>query len=318
MTKIKTLGISLAVATALSFSGCGSSSSNDDNSNDTSTINTGTFVDVPTKNLKYITPTLNGYTDENGKYQYKDGEKVKFYLGNMLLGEVDGGEIVTPYTLAEDTDILNPSQTTKNIARLLQSLDSNQADEDRILLPESVKTLNIDEFNIANLTESDMNTILTKADSSNSLVTETNAASKLKVYVKNVLDTPQNKITMQLLTQNPWYVIEYSTSSNDTYCNGKFTYNNTDVTVEYIENGNNVSQNVRYTLLNGKLIAAHDGKVETEVLTANDNTSLTVSKKAYDPITGAFLHEEGKKWFINRQDALNFAQSKGKDCSSEM
>lgn len=314
MKRIKPLGMSLSLVSLLLI-GCGGGGSSS-NTPSSSSSNTGTFIDVPTKNLKYVTPTLSGYTDENGKYQYKDGEKVKFYLGDMLLGEVAGGEIVTPYTLAGDTNISNPSQKAKNIARLLQSLDSNQTDEDRILLPESVKTLNIDEFNISTLTENDMNTILTRANSNNSLVDETNATSKLKVYVENVLDTPQNKITTQLLTQNPWYVIEYD--NNGTYCNGKFTYNNTDVTVEYIENGNNVSQNARYTLLNGKLITAHDGKVETETLSSNNNSSITVDKKAVDAVTGAFRNQMQKKWFINRQDALDFAQSRGKDCSPEM
>ena len=312
MKEIKSLGVSLSLVSILLI-GCGGGSG----STSPSSSNSGTFVDVPTKNLKYVTPTLSGYTDENGKYQYKDGEKVKFYLGDLFLGEVTGGEIVTPYTLAGDTNISNPSQTAKNIARLLQSLDSNQTDEDRILLPESVKTLNIDEFNISTLTENDMNTILTRANSNNNLVNEANATAKLKVYVENVLDTPQNKITMQLLTQNPWYVIEYD-NNNGTYCNGKFTYNNTDVTVEYTENGNNVSETLRYTLLNGKLVGAHDGKVETETLSSNNNSSITVNKKAVDAVTGAFRNQMQKKWFINRQDALDFAQSRGKDCSSEM
>jgi uncharacterized protein YceK len=39
MTKIKTLGISLAVATALSFSGCGSSSSNNVDKDEVTTKN---------------------------------------------------------------------------------------------------------------------------------------------------------------------------------------------------------------------------------------------------------------------------------------
>ena len=73
-------------------------------------------MDVSTKNLKYVTPTQTGYTDENGQYRYKKGEKVKFYLGDIYLGKVNGGEIITPYALSGDSNYSNPSQKTKNIA----------------------------------------------------------------------------------------------------------------------------------------------------------------------------------------------------------
>lgn len=303
--------LSLATISILSlgFTGCGSGNT------DTTTTNIGTFVDVPTKNLKYRTQSITGYTDENGKYKYASREKVKFYLGNIYLGEVTGGEIITPYTLSGDTNYSSPNQKTKNIARILQSLDTNRTDQDRIFLPDSVKSMTLD-INISNATEGDLNSIMSAVNSSNTLIDENNASNQMRVYVENILDTPQDKITLSLLKQNPWYVIEYN--SNGTYCNGKFTYNDTDLQMEYIEeNGNNISVNLRYTLLNGKLISKHDGKIETEVLNGSTNTYIDINKTAIDATNGSFRNSMSKRWFVNRQDAIDFANSKGKDCSGE-
>ena len=308
------ISLSTIAVFILGLNSCGGGNNLNSNQDVNTSADTGTFIDVPTKNLKYITPTQFGYTDENGQYKYIKGEKVKFYLGDIYLGEIKGGEIVTPYALSGDTDYSSPSQKTKNIARILQSLDTNQTDEDRIFLPDDVKTMNID-INISTATEADLNNILSAANSSNQLINETDATNKMKTYIKNVLDTPQNKITKELLKQNPWYVIEYN--SNGTYCNGKFSYNDRNVKVEGIENGNNISLTVRYTLLNGKLVTVHDGKVETEVLTNSTNTYVDINKTAVDAIDGSFRNYMDKRWFINRQDALDFANSRGKDCSLE-
>jgi hypothetical protein len=130
--KIKSFGIGLAVATALSigFTGCGSSSSDTQSISDD--VNTGTFVDSPVYGLKYKTATQEGYTNSKGEFKYKDGEKVEFFLNTLSLGEVNASVLITPYTMAGDTNISNPSKKASNIALLLQNFDSNRNNENMI------------------------------------------------------------------------------------------------------------------------------------------------------------------------------------------
>lgn len=277
----------------------------------------GSFVDVPTQNLAYNTASQTKYTDINGKYDYIAGDKVEFYLGNLLLGEVTGGDIITPYTLAGDNDISNPSQAAINIARILQSLDTDLDNEDRIILPDTVKTLNVSGFTIATATKDDLQSILDEVGSQNTLIGEESAIAKMKTYVGNVLVEPQNTITIELLTKNPWYVIEYN--DRDTNCNGKFTFNTSDLSVQFIDNGQPVNyDHITYTLLNGKLITVHDQKIETESLLIDDGTSLSLDKVAINAITGEYKHSESKQWFKNKDDAIEFAKNlpNQADCSS--
>ena len=88
-----------------------------------STTSTGTFIDAPVKGLHYKTATQDGYTNENGEFKYVAGEIIEFKLGTLSLGSVSADGLITPYTLAGDTDISNPSNKAINIALLLQNFD---------------------------------------------------------------------------------------------------------------------------------------------------------------------------------------------------
>lgn len=138
---------SLAVVTALGlgFSGCGSSSENT-TENETQT---GTFVDAPVQGLHYITATQDGYTDENGTFQYIEGETIEFKLGNLSFGNVQAGNMITPYTMAGDTNISNPSDKATNIALLLQNFDGNRS---------NTQTLDLSNLRDYNFTDIDLNT----------------------------------------------------------------------------------------------------------------------------------------------------------------
>lgn len=80
----------LTSLTLLLFSGCGGRS-------DTKTIELleGTFVDSPVKGLYYTTSTQSGYTDVDGKFKYKPGENITFYIGNLSIGSSNGKNLVT-------------------------------------------------------------------------------------------------------------------------------------------------------------------------------------------------------------------------------
>ncbi|HET8705169.1 MAG TPA: hypothetical protein VFM46_02610 [Pseudomonadales bacterium] len=84
---------------------------------------TGQFVDSPVAGLRYKTDSQDGLTNENGEFQYRRQETVEFFLGNFSLGSSHVRSTVTPLDLA-DTDSYDNNRVI-NIARLLQSLDSN-------------------------------------------------------------------------------------------------------------------------------------------------------------------------------------------------
>jgi hypothetical protein len=100
MNTLKQIGMGLALISTLAMTGCGGSSSSSNDGGGGGTTEEGTFVDAPVMGLHYKTDTQDGYTDAKGTFKYNIGEKVEFSLGNLSLGKVEAGAMITPYTLA--------------------------------------------------------------------------------------------------------------------------------------------------------------------------------------------------------------------------
>jgi hypothetical protein len=135
MHTLKQIGMGLVVISTLAMTGCGDSDDSDTGGGDTtSTTQIGTFIDAPVMGLHYRTATQDGYTDAKGTFKYKSGEKVEFLLGNLSLGKVEAGAIISPYTLAgvEDANdtVKDDNNYATNIALLLQNLDFEIDDGD--------------------------------------------------------------------------------------------------------------------------------------------------------------------------------------------
>ncbi len=97
-----------------------------------SDIQIGHFIDAPVTGLYYETSSkLSGYTQQ-GQFEFKDGDEVRFYLGSTsqhkLLATVAAQEVVTP-NLASTT----PSKSL-NMVRLLLGIDTEPNREDLINL----------------------------------------------------------------------------------------------------------------------------------------------------------------------------------------
>ncbi len=129
---MKNILLSLIVVLTIFFTGCGGGSSSNDTTPTSENIDTniGIFVDSLVSGLKYKTVTQEGYTNEKGEFKYKDSEKIEFFLNTLSLGKVNASELITPYTLAGDTNISNPSTKASNIALLLQNFDGNRSNTD--------------------------------------------------------------------------------------------------------------------------------------------------------------------------------------------
>lgn len=187
LSRFKALVLSCVATVA--FVGCGGGS---DSTAPAPIVATGTFVDAPVQGLKYVTATQNGYTDSNGTYKFVVGEQVEFFLGTLSLGKVTASTLVTPYTMAGDTNISTPSDKAKNIAMLLQNFDANRSDS-AVLDVSKLKDRNFSDVNLS-VASSAMETKITALlgtlntaglidSTTHTLINATAASTAMKNYV---------------------------------------------------------------------------------------------------------------------------------------
>jgi hypothetical protein len=90
-------------------------------------VASGTLVDAPVEGVRYESGALAGITGSNGEFRYEVGNTVRFSIGDIALGQpVTGKAVITPLDLVENGTSDSPAVI--NIARLLQSLDSQPGD----------------------------------------------------------------------------------------------------------------------------------------------------------------------------------------------
>jgi len=98
-------------------------------------ILTGRFVDAPVAGLAYRTPTLSGRTDAEGRFQYRAGERVRFAIGALALGDAPGAAVITPVQLVSDGTPEHPEVI--NRVRLLLTPDADGDPDNGIQIPEA-------------------------------------------------------------------------------------------------------------------------------------------------------------------------------------
>jgi hypothetical protein len=108
-----------------------SSGDNDDDDEETGNatvvVANGVLVDAPVEGVRYESGALAGITGSRGEFRYEVGNTVRFSIGDIALGQpVAGKAVITPLDLVEDGTSDTPAVI--NIARLLQSLDSQPGD----------------------------------------------------------------------------------------------------------------------------------------------------------------------------------------------
>lgn len=85
----------------LGINSCKNINSSSDSTTDYSQLPTeeGFFIDAPTFGLHYkaFPSGMSGVTDKNGKFSYKQGDEVTFFIGNMQMGfSVPGKRCISP------------------------------------------------------------------------------------------------------------------------------------------------------------------------------------------------------------------------------
>jgi len=99
----------------------------DDNAGLTVVVDDGRLIDAPVEGVSYQSGSLAGITGSSGEFQYEVGNTIRFFIGDIALGRaVRGKPVITPLDLVVDGATDTPAVI--NIARLLQSLDSDPGD----------------------------------------------------------------------------------------------------------------------------------------------------------------------------------------------
>jgi para-nitrobenzyl esterase len=135
--KINGINQALTFATLillLTMIGCGGGGGGSGNST-ANTTQTGVFLDSPVSGLGYETRTHQGITGTGGAFSYQDGETVHFFIGDIVLCQVEAMPIITPIDCVEGAvDETHPMVT--NMLLFLQSIDFDNDPENGIDIAE--------------------------------------------------------------------------------------------------------------------------------------------------------------------------------------
>lgn len=98
---------------------------------------TGRFIDSAVAGMAYRTATQEGMTDANGNFNYVPGEAITFSIGDIDLPTVPASTLMTPLSVFSTDDITD--LRVMNLARLLQTLDTDANPENGIVLSDAAQ-----------------------------------------------------------------------------------------------------------------------------------------------------------------------------------
>lgn len=99
----------------------------DDEEEEETVVQSGNFSAPATAGLNYQSGSVSGVTGSDGEFLYEEDQPVQFSIGDITLGSaVAGKAVVTTQDLVADSS--DAGTAAINVARLLQSLDSDPAD----------------------------------------------------------------------------------------------------------------------------------------------------------------------------------------------
>jgi hypothetical protein len=133
-----------ALLAATQIAACGGGGGGGGGDSDPDPSKTGVFLDAEVEGLAYsASPSgLTGTTNDQGEFDYRDGDTVTFRIGDVVLGAATAQSVVTPRTLAEAATNLpvgvTAADVARNIAIFLQTFDADGNPDNGITIPEAV------------------------------------------------------------------------------------------------------------------------------------------------------------------------------------
>ena len=102
----------------------------------------GKFIDLPIQGLAYQTKSTNGFTGNDGEFQFVNNETIYFYAGGVYLGSVKAAPKISIRSLAFESD--TPTLHLQNLIYFLSLLDVDKDIRNGIVL-DTTKQLDITE-----------------------------------------------------------------------------------------------------------------------------------------------------------------------------
>ena len=174
------VAFSLGLLMAMVLTACSDSSSG----NAGPATGTGKLIDAPVVGVSYISGSHSGVTGADGSFIYEQGKTVKFFIGNVVLGETAPNGTVTLIDLVPNaTGVTDPAVT--KIAQLLQTLDTG-ATPGVITIPGFALAANVPAVNLSTTPAADLSTLLNSMGCTTPLVSELTAQNNFKSNVFNL------------------------------------------------------------------------------------------------------------------------------------
>ena len=114
---------------SLVLAACSSGSDDDD------PLLKGRFIDSAVEGLRYEADSHSGMTDSEGRFSYRAGDNVSFYVGDVFLGDAPATPVMTPISLV-DGAVDHSHPKVQNIVRFLMSIDDDGDAGNGILITE--------------------------------------------------------------------------------------------------------------------------------------------------------------------------------------
>lgn len=148
---------------SLLLTACGGGGGSDSNEGVASDVKTGKLTGVSAQGLYYETETLKGLTNDEGEFQFREGEFIRFSVGNTQLGSAQAQNEINPFDLlglnppTEEAELvsifsrpmLSSFDLVINACALLFSLDADGNPENGVDLGTAHKDLGGVELELA-------------------------------------------------------------------------------------------------------------------------------------------------------------------------
>jgi len=221
----------LATIVALALTGCGGGGGGggDPTPNVSPTPITGTqtgvFIDSAVAGLHYVskstsgTTTHSGTTNASGEYRYEPGDTVTFSIGDIAFPPVTAKSKVTPLDIASTDDVHDI--TVVNIARLLQTLDSDGDPSNGIKIEDAVHTAatGMSDLDFAATTfDTAVTNLVANSGSKNTALVD--ADSAIKHFTESALGVSggiPSKFSMEWLSGRTLYLVGFEDAINAPY-----------------------------------------------------------------------------------------------------
>lgn len=178
MKTMQSIQWSLAFVAAATLTACGGGGSG---SSSAAATSQGTFLDSAVSGLGYTCGSTSGTTDSAGHFNYESGSTCTFKIGGVTIGSAAAASTLTPVSLVSGaSDETHPQ--VSNIARFLQSLDSDNNPGNGITIDSNVATtLSSDTLDFSSSSfGTSAQTLVTKAISTRTLVSDSTAQAHMR------------------------------------------------------------------------------------------------------------------------------------------